>query len=126
MKIIDFERKGNVVRFFLGADDCFDYWGDDWNDSPYDHNAGSVYERFVLGYRDVYFPFDDLVLEPCSGWQSTWCSKEDMKMRRIPCIIAVPKEIHEEYWDDSFQKFVGADVIQKFYFEGQMEPEENT
>lgn len=126
MKIIDFERKGNVVRFFLGADDCFDYWGDDWNDSPYDCNAGTVYERFVLGHRDMYFPFDDLVLEPSSGWQSSWYSKEDMKMRRVPCIIAIPREIHEEYWDDSFQKFVGADGIQRFYFEDPMEPDENT
>ena len=25
MKIIDWERKGNLVRFFLGADDCTDY-----------------------------------------------------------------------------------------------------
>ena len=62
MKIIDFERKGNVVRFFLGADDCFDYWGDDWDDAPYDCNAGTVYSRFVTGRKDVSFPFDSLVL----------------------------------------------------------------
>lgn len=55
MKIIDFERKGNIVRFFLGADDRFNYWG-----------------------------------------------------------------------DDSFSKFVGADGIQRFYFEDHMEPDENT
>ena len=31
MKIIDFDEKGNVVRFYLGDDNCEDYWGDDWD-----------------------------------------------------------------------------------------------
>ena len=126
MKIIDFERKGNVVRFFLGADDCFDYWGDDWDDAPYDCNAGQVYDRYIMGHKDVYFPFDSLVLEPESNRYNSWCTKEDMKKRKIPCIIVVPKEIHEDTWDDSFSKFVGADGIQRFYFGDPMEPDENT
>ena len=126
MKIIDFERKGNVVRFFLGADDCFDYWGDDWEDAPYDYNAGQVYDRYIIGHKDVYFPFDSLVLEPESNRYNSWCTKEDMKKRKIPCIIVVPKEIHEDTWDDSFSQFVGADGIQRFYFGDPMEPDENT
>ena len=126
MKIIDFERKGNVVRFFLGADDCFDYWGDDWDDAPYDYNAGQVYDRYVTGQKDIYFPFDSLVLEPESNRYNSWCTKEDMKKRKIPCIIVVPKEIHEDTWDDSFSQFVGADGIQRFYFGDPMEPDENT
>lgn len=126
MKIIDFRKKGNVVRFFLGADDCFDYGGDDWDDAPYDCNAGTVYERYVTGYKDIYFPFDDLVLEPCDGAFNCWHTKDDMKKRRTPCIIAIPKVIHDEYWDESFSKFVGVDGIQKFYFEDHMDPDENT
>lgn len=126
MKIIDYHKKGNVVRFFLGADDCFDYWGDDWNDAPYDCNAGSVSDRYIVGHKDYFFPFDDLVLEPCDGAFNCWYTKEDMKKRRVPCIIVVPKEIHTEYWDESFSKFVGVDGIQKFYFEDPMEADENT
>ena len=126
MKIIDFEKKGNVVRFLLGADDCFDYWGDDWDDAPYDCNAGLVYSQFVIGHKDMYFPFDDLVLEPCDGWHNVWYTKEDMMKRKVPCIIVVPKGIHENGWDESFSKFVGADGVQKFYFEDYMEPDENT
>ena len=34
MKLLDLERKGNVVRFFLGADDLEKWWGDDWDDAP--------------------------------------------------------------------------------------------
>lgn len=30
MKIIDFERKGNLVRFYLGDDDLVEWYGDDW------------------------------------------------------------------------------------------------
>lgn len=45
MKIIDFERKGNLVRFYLGDDDLEEWYGDDWNDTPYEHNAGQVYDE---------------------------------------------------------------------------------
>ena len=40
MKIIDFAKKGNVVRFFLGKDDLKEWWGDDWDDCPYEHKYG--------------------------------------------------------------------------------------
>lgn len=126
MKIIDFMKKGNVVRFYLGADDLKDWHGDDWNDYPYECNAGTVYEEFVSGHRDIAFPFDSLVLEPCSGGTSYTGSgycKDDMKARRVPCIIVVPADIDDDSWDSSFAHWVGADGIQKFYFGDKMEPE---
>lgn len=116
MKIIDFERKGNIVRFYLGADNCQDYWGDDWNDTPYECNAGRVYERFVLDHKDVAFNFDDLVLEPCDGiWNSNYC-KEDMKNRMVPCLIVVPAKMCIDSVCDSFEKWVCVDGIKKYYF----------
>lgn len=126
MRIIDFHKKGNVVRFFLGADDDFNYSGDDWDDIPYEHNAGKVYSDHIIGHKDVFFPFDDLVLEPCDGDFNSFHTKEDMKKRVVPCIIVIPKEMHDEEWGESFSKFVGADGIQKYYFGDQMEPDENT
>ena len=123
MQIIDFIRKGNVVRFLLGNASS-DYWGDDWDDAPYDCNAGEVYDRYVKGHRDIIFPFDDLVLEPCDGaYGDTWVTKEDMKNRRVPCIIVVPKELYEDTYKDAFRDWVGADGIQKFFFGDTMEPE---
>ena len=146
MNIIDFEKKGNVVRFYLGEktpewgwtnpnykdytgktptwlepQDL--YYGDDWDDYPYEHNAGSVYDEFIKGHCDVAFDFDDLVLEPCDGeHNSEWC-KEDMRDRYVPCIIVVPKEVYgESSWDDSFAKWASADGIKKYYFGDQMEP----
>lgn len=122
-KIIDIERKGNLVRFYLGADDCNDYWGDDWNDAPYEHNAGLVYERFIETTRDIAFPFDSLVLEPANDWSNdSRYSKEDMKHRRVPCLIVVPAEVVGDYsYRDQFKEWIGADGIKKFYFE---DPEE--
>lgn len=119
MKVIDFEKKGNVVRFYFGADDCYDYWGDDWNDSPYEHNAGRVYSEYITGHIDMAFPFDMLVLEPQDDWRnegnSRYC-KEDMKNRIVPCIIVVPKEICYDSFYDTFGHWVGADGVQRIYF----------
>lgn len=119
MEIIDFERKGNVVRFYLGEKteewgwtnpDYKDYtgktpdwlkpsnnyYGDDWDDVPYEHNAGRVYPEFVKGYKDIVIDFDDVVLEPFDLGYSI--SKEDMANRQpdVPCIIVVPKKVLEE------------------------------
>lgn len=139
MQIIDFKRKGNVVRFYLGektsdwgwtrpdytrSDGTIPdwlkpsdkYYGDDWDDRPYEHNASQVYEEFIKGYKDIAFDFDDLVLEPCDGeWNSVW-SKDDMVVRKVPCIIVIPKEIVKDSWEDSFKYWVTCDGIKKFYF----------
>ena len=117
-KIIDFERKGNVVRFYLGADDCSDYWGDDWNDAPYDCNAGTVCDQYVTGVKDVAFPFDSLVLEPSSDYDGAarYYSKEDMKNCIVPCLIVVPKSIHKDGYNYAFRDWIGAEGVKKIYF----------
>lgn len=147
MKIIDFKRKGNVVRFYLGektedwgwtrSDYKYNggrgletpswlkpsdtYFGDDWDDTPYEHNAGEVYDEFVKGYKDIAFDFDDVVLEPCDGeFNSRWC-KYDMEDRLIPCIVVVPKEVldklHLECWQvDRFTEALSMNGVKKFYF----------
>jgi len=118
MKIIDFEKKGNLVRFYFGDDLCNDYWGDDWNDAPYEHNAGEVYDRYIKEYIDVCFPFDSVVLEPQDDWRdNSDYAKEDMKNGVVPCIIVIPKEAKDDdYHDDQFAYWVGARNIEKFYF----------
>lgn len=121
MKIIDYTKKGNVVRFYLGEDSLTDWYGDDWDDCPYEHNAGEVYERFVAGHADIAFSFDELVLEPCDGaWNSDY-TKEDMIKRRVPCIIVVPAELAADSWHDDFAHWVGVDGVQKYYFGDRME-----
>lgn len=120
MKIIDFRKKGNLVRFYLGSDDCNDYYGDDWNDAPYEHNAGQVYEEFVVDHIDVVFPFDYAVCEPSEEWcyerNSPWC-KDDMKDRKVPCIVAA-KITDPSDWHpcDEFLHWLASDASTKIYF----------
>lgn len=121
MQIIDMERKGNLVRFYLGENGK--QWGDDWDDSPYDCNAGTVYEEYVKEVKDVGFPFDSIVLEPCDGKLNCEYCKKDMIKRRIPCLIVVPPEAAEEFaWkDNDFYFWVGNENVKKFYFGDEME-----
>lgn len=120
-RIIDFAKKGNVVRFFIGG--STEYWGDDWNDMPYDCNAGKVYDEYVTGYRDVYFPYDWMVLEPCDGETNCDYSKEDMKKRKVPCIIALPPDEDRDWWrDDNFARNLGDERAVKYYFGDPMLP----
>ncbi len=124
MKIIDFARKGNVMRFYLGADDLTDWHGDDWNDRPYEYNAGQVYDRFIAGHRDIVFPFDTAVLEPCCGVLNSEWSKDDMKARRVPCVIVVPQAVLQDHWSsEDFNEFIGDDRVRRVYFGDPLEPE---
>ena len=123
-KIIDFEVRGNAIRFALGADDCNDYWGDDWNDRPYEHNAGSVYSEYVIDYATIFIPFDYAVLEPASDWHynmnSPFC-KEDFKNRKAPCVVI--EKYHDGWWDDfCYSTSALNDNAIKFYFEDKMLP----
>lgn len=101
------------------------YYGDDWDDAPWEHNAGSVYDCFIAGYRDVSFPFDDLVLEPYAGPNSPWC-KDDMAARRLPCVVVVQKEAAEgDPSGGDFSYWAGADRpgVIKYYFGDEMRPD---
>lgn len=115
LKIIDFVKEGNLVKFYLGGVDCQDYWGDDWNDRPYDCNAGEVYDQFVKAEMDIVFPSDYNVCEPCDSYASrVWYSKEDMKNRCVPCIVA--HKVTNNWMEDTFERIVVLEDTAKFYF----------
>lgn len=120
-KIIDFETKGNAIRFYLGADDCFDYWGDDWNDVPYEHNAEIVYDRYCIGYADVYVDMSLDVLTPEKDWHyngNSPFSKEDFKNRDVPCVIITS----DSFWDNCYSMCALSDNVKKFWFEDKLDP----
>jgi len=122
MKIIDFECKGHMVRFYLGKDCEEDYCGIDWTSSPYEHNAGTVNKQFITGTADLVFPFDTLVLEPCSGVSNSRFCKKDMKSGIVPCIIVVPEDLTRDSHQTSFEFWVSSKDILRFYFNDRMEP----
>ena len=123
MKIIDWESKGNVVRFILGDDKTMDYWGDDWNNAPYEHNAGQVYDKFVTGFCDITFPFDYVVYEPNYGESNNDYSKETMKKRIIPCLVVIPDfAVVKDDWNYTFAKALANEKAIKFYFGDKLNP----
>ena len=122
MKIIDFEKRGNVIRFYCGKDNCDDYWGDDWNDRPYEHNAERVYSEYIEEYIDVAVDMDYHVMEPADDWRynnNTPFSKEDMKKRTVPCIIVVPED--DSYVSEEFNRYAVSDNVDKIYFGDSIE-----
>ena len=44
-----------------------------------------------------------------------WC-KDDMVEQKVPCIIQVPVAVHNDSFDESFDHWVGAKDVNKFYF----------
>ena len=85
LKIIDMECKGNLIRFYLGIDD--DYHGDDWDDTPYEHNAGLVYDEFIKATLDVAVDFDYDIREASDGYINSPYCKNDFKIAKIPYFI---------------------------------------
>ena len=94
-KIGDFEKLGNVVRFYLVEESCNDYHGDDWDDVPYEHNAGVIYDEYVKKHIDIAFSLDYAVLEPGDSWSNSPFSKESFRNKRVPCIIVAKRDEYE-------------------------------
>ena len=89
-QIIDVERKGNVIRFYV--DKNGKQWGDDWNDAPYEHNAGTVYSEYVQRTVDYAVPFDLYVHEPSDDGINSQYSKEDFIARKVAPITIESSE----------------------------------
>ena len=114
-KIIDFEKKGNVVRFYFGTDD--EYYGDEWGSIPYEGNAGKVGKDFIIRIVDVAFSYEYTVVEPADDVSyecgSPYC-KRDMKNGDVPCILLIPDEIAG--YEKTFLQYVGSQRVLKIYF----------
>lgn len=86
LKVIDCEVYGHLVRFVSGRAELEQWWGDDWDDVPYEHNAGTVYDQFAHGFREIAFSTEHQITEPCDGHvNSPWC-KDDMIARKVECV----------------------------------------
>lgn len=115
-KVVDAELFGNVVKVYLGPDDALRWWGDDWDDVPYEHNASLVYPEYVSGTLDVAFPSDVVVAEPCLGEINSRWSKEDMLDGSV-CMLAACRVDPDERWryDCSFATVVGSVRAQRLF-----------
>lgn len=123
LKVIDWEKKGNIVKFYLGEQSTEGWYGDDWNDTPYEHNAGSVYDEFVEDTLVVHFKYGALILEPSEDWKwnynSPYC-KDDMRERKVPILVITEKE--DEYSiDPQFVEALGMGDSYKIYMGDSLE-----
>lgn len=99
MKILDIDTKGNLLRCYLGDATMTDWWGDDWDDAPYEYNAGPVYDQFVRQVADVVLDWDVQAVEPCGAANIQWC-RNDFKARRVPLfLLSYPSDGWRGYWD---------------------------
>lgn len=117
LKVIDFEIYGRQLKLYLGKPDCEDYWGDDWNDTPYEHNAGTVYSQYVEDTVVVNFLGDDeYILEACEGYcNSPWC-KEDFKKGAPFAYIDRSTEDDSDGYSWGRRSFVDNPKAEKFYY----------
>ena len=156
LEIIDIARKGNLVRFYLGkkewkwgytnpnykdykgeTPDWLEpsdiYYGDDWDDVPYEHNAGRVYDWFIKGYIDIAIGWECRIIEPYDGVINSKYSKEDFVNKKVPAIIILPKDFkkpssyyetdEEGNYKDAFSFFneLEDDKIAKIYYGDSVE-----
>ena len=123
MFLIDFEKAGNVVKLYFGENK--DYWGDDWDDRPYECNAGTVSQRFVNDIAEVAFTTLYTVIEPADDWHYNHGSpytKEDMKKEKCPCLIIL-KQDEDNRFEPCYSEFIGsrADDVLRIYFNTEKE-----
>lgn len=93
--LVDVDSCGNNVCLYFGTDkQCKESWGDDWNDIPAEHNAGSVYSEYVD--HSVAYDVDTkyAVADPMSGyfWTNSPYSRQDYKRRKVPALVVCEEE----------------------------------
>jgi hypothetical protein len=127
--ICDWQTKGNVVRLYCCDQDKYeDVCGDDWNDTPYEHNAGAVYDEYVDKIVDVYFDFDVVILEAEDDYTyegNSPFSKKDFKEGKAPIFIAYWPEENDYWMGNEYHLLAGAknsNRILKYYMGDKIYP----
>jgi hypothetical protein len=89
LKLVDFfkpEGFNDRIILYFGSNNPKDYTGDKWDITPYEDIAGQV-EQKVECKIQLYFN-NYAVFQPVNNW-----SKNDLKNRKTPCLIIVPKQV---------------------------------
>jgi hypothetical protein len=75
-------------------------WGDDWNDAPYEHNAGEPYawhqymaERGLDKYDVFRVAFDGNLDTPCEGKCNSEWSVEDINGGAVPWLTSLDGDV---------------------------------
>ena len=124
LEVIDFEDRGNIIRFYLGKNG--EQYGDDWDDAPYEDNAETVYDKFIEGAVDIAFDLSMDVFVPSSAsYYSAGYRKDYMVKRRYPCVSIVERSLgcwsyedatkSSDSWNIYFGDVLKKDMIEKYH-----------
>jgi hypothetical protein len=70
----DFVPNEKEIYMYFTPIDLDDQWGDDWDDAPYEHNAGAPYDDTnINGKRTEY----EILIVPTAIKSYNWCTPED-------------------------------------------------
>lgn len=87
----------NIMYF---TDNFSNQWGDDFNDAPYEHNAGTPYEwenswskednvKYGYGHIRLFaFEKDFSIKRPCDGYVNSPYSVEDINKGKVAWLIS--------------------------------------
>ena len=118
-EIIDCTIRGNVVHCYLGKNGT--QTSENWSERSYEEYAETVDKKYVGAVKDIYIPYDDVILTPADS-RNSWkygCrhSKDDMKERKVPCFMVVPAKAYtDEYESDCFDRYSDNPEVRKYYF----------
>ena len=66
-------------------------WGDDWDDAPYEHNAGTPYHSYYengkeipILLKEIYFEIPKYYKLPDDGYSNSPFSVQDINNHRVP------------------------------------------
>lgn len=101
LMLIDFhkpEHDLNQIELYYGLEKVNGYCGDNWDETPYEEEAGKVYEAYLQ--KTTHYKLTNCVaLQPSDTDKenSGWC-KNDLKEKLTPCLLLVPKRVFWEYY----------------------------
>lgn len=115
---------GNKAWF---TDNFEKQWGDDWNDAPYEHNAGEPcsdwselivdnenifkrkYKHHEIKHKTLYFETNDWnEKRPCDNFDNSPYSVEDINQGQVPWLMT---EDYKIYAGTTIEEFI--DIIEK-------------
>lgn len=97
-------------------------YGDDWDDTPYEHNAGIVYGKYVDYELVIRIAYETAFLFPCDGADNSMWRREDMRDGTVPLFVMLDEETNAVYAKDwRFDDFpyafaIGLRDAHRFYF----------
>lgn len=83
----------SIIYLWFGDEGVTDYGGDDWDDAPYEHNAGHVSDEYVHDIVRIALPLGLTGVEPADGYENSPFCKDDLKSGIAPCVVIVPSSI---------------------------------